>query len=106
MNDPTYVEAARNLAEKMMTGGQTFEARLQVGFARSLARAAGPAEREILSPIYQDALARFAADREGAKKLLAVGASPRDMKLDDAELAAWTTIASMILDMDETITKE
>jgi hypothetical protein len=46
-----------------------------------------------------------AADRDGAKKLLGVGDSPRDPKLDEAELAAWTTVASTILNLDETISK-
>jgi hypothetical protein len=55
--------------------------------------------------IHADALARFGADPAAAKKLLAVGESPRDTTLDEAELAAWTTVANTILNLDETITK-
>ena len=51
-------------------------------------------------------LAAYRANAEAAQKLLAVGESPRNEKLDAAELAAWTTVASMILNLDETVTKE
>jgi hypothetical protein len=100
LNDPTYVEAARKLAERMMKGGG-----LDDGFRRAVARPPTEDERRILMRIHDEALARFREDREAAKKLLAVGDSPRDMTLDEAELAAWSTVASMILNLDETITK-
>ncbi|HWE96814.1 MAG TPA: DUF1553 domain-containing protein [Tepidisphaeraceae bacterium] len=106
MNDPTYVEAARKLAERMTAGGPNFEAGLSVGFELLLAREPTAAERAILAPIHQEALARFRADRAAATKLLSVGESPRDRKLDEADLAAWATVAGILLDMDETITKE
>jgi hypothetical protein len=100
LNDPTYVEAARKLAERMMNGGG-----LDVGFRRAVARPPSADEQRILMAIYADALARFRKDSEAAKRLLAVGESPRDMTLNEAELAAWTTVASTILNLDETITK-
>ena len=55
--------------------------------------------------IHAEALAHFKADPESAKKLLAVGESPCDPALNEIELAAWTTVASTILNLDETITK-
>jgi hypothetical protein len=49
---------------------------------------------------------RYRADSKGAEEFLANGDSPRDKSLDTAELAAYTTVASVILNLDETITKE
>jgi hypothetical protein len=109
MNDPQFVEAARKLAERMMTevpAGAAPGARLARAFKLALAREPEAAERAVLLPVYQKALERFRADPKAADKLLAVGASPRDKSLDGPELAAWTTVASMVLGLDEAITKE
>jgi hypothetical protein len=100
LNDPIYVEAARKLAEQMMKAGG-----LEVGFRRAVARPPTVDEQRILTGIHADALARFRKDPDAARKLLAIVESPRDMTLNDAELAAWTTVASTILNLDETITK-
>jgi hypothetical protein len=100
LNDPTYVETARKLAERMMKSGG-----LEVGFQRTVARSPTADEARILMAIHSDALARFRKGPAAAKKLLAVGESPRDATLNEAELAAWTTVASTILNLDETITK-
>jgi hypothetical protein len=100
LNDPTYVEAARKLAEQMMKAGG-----LEVGFRRAVSRPPTADEARVLLAIHADALARFRNDPDAAKKLLGVGESPRDTTLDEAELAAWTTVASTILNLDETITK-
>jgi len=100
LNDPTYVEAARKLAERMMKDGG-----LEAGFRRTVARPPTADESRILMGIHAKALARFRADPAAAKKLLAIGESSRDTTLDEAELAAWTTVASTILNLDETITK-
>jgi hypothetical protein len=106
LNDPTYVEAARKLAERMLTqGGKAPEGRLDFAFKCAVARPASAPEQRILLKIYQTALARFRTDRAAARKLLAVGDSPRDNTLDEAELAAWTTVASTILNLDETISR-
>jgi hypothetical protein len=99
LNDPTYVEAARKLAERMMRVG------LDIGFQRAVARSPTDDEKQILMRIYAEALTRFRKDPEAAKKLLSVGESPRDVALNEAELAAWTAVASTILNLDETITK-
>jgi hypothetical protein len=107
LNDPTYVEAARKLAERLLhEGGNTPEARLTYAYRLAVARPPRPAEGEVLLPIYRRALDRFRRDRAAAEKLLSVGASARDARLDPRELAAWTTIASLVINLDETITKE
>jgi hypothetical protein len=106
LNDPTYVEAARNLAERMMReGAGTPEKCLAFGFRSATARAPTEAEQRILLKLHQTALARYCADKDAATRLLAVGESPRDKSLDETELAAWTTVASTILNLDETITR-
>ena len=107
LNDPTYVEAARALAQRMMeTGGKSAADRVDFGFRLATDREPSPAEREVLVATYRDQLADFRRRTDDAAKLLAVGASRYDPRLKESELAAWTTVASMILNLDETITKE
>ena len=106
MNDPTYVEASRKLAERMMKeGGATPKAR--IAFAFKLATARTPKEKEaaVLKRVYDAQHARFAKDKAAAEKLLKVGESPRDEKLDAVELAAWAMVANAILNLDEVVTR-
>jgi hypothetical protein len=106
MNDPTYVEAGRKLAERLLKeGGASGESHLTFVFKCALSRTPGATEQKVLLGIHDAALKRFRADKESAKKLLAVGESPRDPKLDEVELAAWAVVASTILNLDETISK-
>lgn len=106
LNDPTYVEAARILAERMMTDGGATPAE-RIRFAFRLATARVPTEREItlLGELFQKQKSRYADRRDEALKLLSNGETKRNEKLDAAELAAWTNVASTILNLDETVTK-
>ncbi|MCY4122429.1 MAG: DUF1553 domain-containing protein, partial [Acidobacteria bacterium] len=107
MNDVTYVEAARRLAERMMTeGGETPAER--VSFAYRLATAHRPplAAEAILVDGFERHLERYQADRGAALDLITQGESPRDETLDVAELASYTMVANLILNFDGTITKE
>ena len=105
-NDPTYVEAARSLAQRtMLEGGKTPQSRLAFVFRSAVARPPSAEEERILLDIRQDALARFRAGKDAAQKLLAVGDSPRDPSLDAIELAAWTVVVITILNLDEVITR-
>ncbi len=107
MNDPTYVEAARKLAERTMSeAGASCPSRLSRLFMLVLSRAPSDAEQQAIGPLYQAALDRFRAEPAAAKKLLSVGDSTCDAKLDQAGLAAWTTVASAMLGLDEAITKQ
>lgn len=107
MNDPTYVEAARFLGQRMIAeGGQTSAERIAHGYRLALARSPRPAEQAILAAAYERALSAFKADTAGAIELLKVGDSSVDSKLDPAELAAMTTIATTILNLDETVMRE
>ena len=107
MNDPTYVEAARFLAARMLTqGGSTPTRRINYAFRLATGRIPDPQERAVLLQAVQEALADYRLHGDEAKALLAVGASRDDPKLDPKQLAAWTTVGSIILNLDETITKE
>jgi hypothetical protein len=106
MNDPTYIEASRKLAERMMNqGGPNADTRIAFAFRTATARDPSAEEREVLKKIYDAQLDVYRHDPAAAGKLLAVGESPRNEKLDAPQLAAWTTVASVILNLDETITR-
>jgi hypothetical protein len=107
LNDVTYVEAARVLAQRMLTeGGSTPQARIAYAYRRALGRRPTPTETHILVAGLQRRLAKYRADPDAAMKLVSVGDTPRDPQLDVPELAAYTLTASILLNLDETITKE
>jgi hypothetical protein len=107
MNDPTYVEAARALAQRtLMQAASDPASRLRFAFRLAMARPPDARELKILEEAARKQLADYRQDRSAASSLLHVGESPVDARFDIAELAAWTTVASMILNLDETITKE
>ncbi|MDQ2899461.1 MAG: DUF1553 domain-containing protein [Acidobacteriota bacterium] len=107
LNDPTYVEAARSLAGRMMTEAGTNPAkRIRFGFRLATARQPDSKELRVLQDIARKELADFRTDRDKAVKLVHEGESAVDSKLNPSELAAWTTVASVILNLDESITKE
>ncbi len=106
MNDVTYVEAARKLAERALrNGGATPATRLAFAFRLVNARAPQPAELEVLMAGYEQQRARFEKDPKSAAALLEVGQAPRDASLPVAEVAAFTTVASLILNLDEAMTR-
>ncbi|HXT61312.1 MAG TPA: DUF1553 domain-containing protein, partial [Pirellulales bacterium] len=107
MNDKQYVEAARRLAERMMTeGGATAEEQIAYAFRLATARRPAADELAVLAGIYGACLADYQAKPDAAAKLLAVGDSKRNESLDAGQLAARTMVANLILNLDETITKE
>jgi uncharacterized protein DUF1553/uncharacterized protein DUF1549/concanavalin A-like lectin/glucanase superfamily protein/cytochrome c len=107
MNDPTYVEAARALAQRaLLEGGRSEKDRLRYAFRLATARIPSGREIDVLHDVLKGRLGWYRRDRQAALKLLAVGESPRDPRLDAAEHAAWTMVASVILNLDETITKQ
>lgn len=106
MNDPTFVEAARALAEKAMTSAVHPRNRIAFMFTRATARQPQTVEVDVLLTVYERQRDVFGRNDDAALKLLTVGESKRNPNLDPGEHAAYTTIASIILNMDETITKE
>jgi len=106
MNDVTYVEAARNLAQRIMLQGKSVEDRLALAFRLSTSRKPGQNEIKILRSGFDAHLASYQKDRQAALKLVSAGESQRNMRLDVAELAAYTAMAGLILNLDEVVTKE
>lgn len=107
LNDPTYVEAARLVAQRMMLeGGATIESRLTHGFRLITARIPRAAEMTILKASLERSLREFQADPAGAGSLLKVGEAATATTLEIAELASYTTLASTLLNLDETVTRE
>jgi len=106
MNDETYTEASRFLAQRMMRdGGSSAETQLTHGFRLVLSRAPKPEELRVLQRAYARALADFQKDVAAVKSLLSIGDKQTDPKQSTPELAALTTVASTILCLDETVTK-
>jgi hypothetical protein len=105
LNDPTYVEAARKLAERLMNEAGSRDARIALAFRLATARPPRPAERALLVALFEKSLTDYRAQPQAAMKLLQVGEAPRGEGLDVTELAAWTMVASTILNLDETVTR-
>jgi hypothetical protein len=106
LNDETYVEAARLLAERVMREAAESDERLRLAFLLVLSREPRPQEQKILQAALNRHLARYQASPADAQKLLAVGQYPRAADLPTAELAAYAAVCSTILNLDEAVTKE
>jgi hypothetical protein len=107
LNDVTYAEAARVLAQRVMTrGGTTPEQRVDYTFRLATARHPTPRETSVLLNAYRRLLGQYQADRAAARKLVSAGEAPRDPNLDVSELAAYTGLATLVLNLDEALTKE
>jgi hypothetical protein len=107
LNDVTFVEAARALAERVLgESGPAPEARLAAAFQAATARQPRPEELAILREGLKDQRERFRREPTAATALVRFGESIPDPRLDAPELAAYTAIAQLILNLDETITKE
>jgi hypothetical protein len=107
LNDVAYVEAARGLAQLMIAeGGCTPEDRITFAFRRATARNPNPAELTVLRRGFERYRAAYSSDREAAQQLIRHGDSPTDSRADPVELAAYMATASVILNLDETITQE
>jgi hypothetical protein len=106
LHDPQFVEAARKLAERMLTeGGSTNRERIIYGFQLCQARVPNEKEYELLDETLRQRLERYRMDQPAATQLLSVGDSSVDQSLDEAELAAWTTVGRMLLNLSEFVTK-
>ena len=107
LNDVTYLEASRKLAERMLkSGGETPEEKIAFAFRLATARLPQPQEQRVLLDTFNRFSDKYRNDPKSALKYLKQGESEVDEKLDPRELASYTTIASLILNLDETITKE
>jgi hypothetical protein len=102
LNDPVYVEAAQALAKRMIKeGGQDPTARATRGFRIVLARMPQPAEIQRLAALYQSEAEHYRNDTKAAEAF--IGGSQKDF--DTPELAAWTVVANVLLNLDEAMSK-
>jgi hypothetical protein len=106
LNETTFVEAARALAQRMiLEGGSTAEERITFAFRLATSRSPKSAELEILQQGLRKHLDHYRQATMAAQELLKVGAMAHNVRLEPCELAAYTATASVILNLDETITK-
>jgi len=106
LNDPSFVEAARVLAARIIDeGGESFEDRVVWAWRRALGRRPTPPEVEFLKRLFEAEREHFAGNPRAGESLTAVGQSPVRRDLDVAELAAWTSLARAMLNLSETITR-
>jgi len=107
LNGPQFVEAARKLAERMLTeGGSTVDEQITYGFRLVTARNPSTAELAVFREAYDTDLKHYTNAQNAAQKLLQVGDSAFNKSLNQAELAACTSLARVFLNLDEAITKE
>jgi hypothetical protein len=106
LNDITYIEAARVLAERVMLASPKPDARVDQLFRLVLARKPSAAEKKILLARLAVLKQQFATDAPAAEKLLAVGESKRNESLATADHAAWTGLSQLVLNLDEALSKE
>jgi hypothetical protein len=108
LNDPTYVEAARAFAARILASlpEAPTEKRLNWAFGQALQRSPEPAEAAALLALLQKQRIACEADPQAADELLKTGMAPVPSGINRPELAAWTHIARVLLNLHETITRE
>jgi len=106
LNDPTWVEAARVLAQQCVKAGGTVDVQLTRAFRRVVCRPPSPGDLKIVRRAYERQLAIYRSDPEAAQALLRVGAAPRDETLEPAQHAAMSAVCLAILNLDEALTRE
>jgi hypothetical protein len=105
LNDPQYVEAARNLAQTAMKSGPADASILDQIARRTLARPLAQSEAAIILDIQRELLSYYKAKPDDAKALIAFGESKPDAALDPSTLAAWTMVCNQMLNLDEALNK-
>ncbi len=104
MNDPVFVEAARAFAQRILKdGGADDASRLRYAWRTALTRPPTEQESSILAATLEKQLATYAADKSAAAALVKVGDLPKPAELDDSQLAAWTAVANVLLNLNETL---
>ena len=106
MNNKTFVEASRCLAERMLEHDPSPREAIAHGFQLLTARRPNDHEANLLIEAYEEFMRAYVDDTRAAKKLTSVGEKPNGSSLDVSQHAAMTMVASLILNLDETVTKE
>jgi hypothetical protein len=106
MNDTQYFEAARHLGYRMLReGGDSEDSRLRYGFRLAAARPPTDSERAVLEETLAAERARYASNSAAATNTISVGESPIPTDVPPTDLAAYTMVANLLLNLDEVITK-
>ncbi|MCW1923163.1 DUF1553 domain-containing protein [Luteolibacter arcticus] len=105
LNDPQFVEASRRLAEHTMAAVADPSQRIDYMTTRLMSRSLTAEERKVVQDTYESALAAYHADAKEAQAMISTGETKADPKLDVPQLAAWTLVASQLLNLDETLNK-
>jgi len=107
LNEKTFVESARNLGQRiLLEGGESMSDQVAHGFRLALSRWPNEKELNLLESAYRDYRLEYENDLVAAERIISVGESEPDASLDPRELAAATTLANVLLNLDETITRE
>jgi hypothetical protein len=102
LNDPTFVEAARAFATRIIKEKPgTPEERVQFAWRLALSRKASPDEAALLVKLFNESKKGFSNQEGEAKKLLGIGLAPLDSSIDPSELASWTMVSRAILNLGE-----
>ncbi|MCH7904769.1 MAG: DUF1553 domain-containing protein [Armatimonadetes bacterium] len=105
MNDPQFVEASRKLAELVMASSDDNRERAAWLFKKVTSRKPTSVELDLVGKAYERQKAHFANDADGVEGLLTTGESPFDESLDRIELAAWSMVCNLVLNLDEVLTQ-
>ena len=106
LNDPTYVETARVFASRIINeGGETPTERVNWAYQWALSRPPQPKELEIMNALYEKHLTEFTGNFEAAEALVTTGEAAATEAVEPNQLAAWTSVARVILNLHETITR-
>ena len=106
LNDPSYVETARVLAARIIReGGESVTDRINWAYQWTLSRLPQPQELEIITSLYEKHEAEYTTNPDAAGALIATGEAPATEGLEPDELAAWTSVARVVLNLHETITR-
>ena len=105
MNDPVFVEAARAFAQRILKeGGADNPARLRFAWRTALGRVPSDKEFEVLTKTLDAQLTTYHQDKAAAAELVKIGDLPKPEGIDDSDLAAWTALGNVLLNLNETIT--
>ena len=105
LNDPTFVEAARSFAARILDDARDDRARLDTAFRLAVSRSPDDFERKLVMQLLVDSRGQFRADEAAARALVSTGLAPEDDGVSVVEHAAWTTVARAILTLGETTTR-
>jgi len=105
MNDPQFVEASRKLAERVMASSSSVSGRAAWLFKTATARDIKPQELQLIMLAFTKQQRNFMLDKDGVEGLLSTGESPVDDKFDRTDLAAWTMVCNLVLNLDEVLTQ-